>query len=329
MLALGRVRHREKIGDRGPMERPHQRIDQIGVAREYEIDQCIHDWQIPWGKFIRLYTKLLAQPHLSQWQNTESEGLLDRRYLNRLITAPHQQVIQKKRITKPLARTQITFLLDCSGSMKEHRLELASFVDVMVRILEGVGVTTEVLGYSTLAWQGGRPFKEWQKAGSSDNPGRLNERAHWIFKDHQTSWRRARLGMAALLKPDLYRESLDGEALLWAAQRLTQANQAMGDKKIILLSDGCPMDRATLQANGEAFLLDHLLHVLAWTKHTDIQVWGCGVGEEMRSAFKRRLSWELSTSKSSVPPSAALVVSAISNWAQELAGQASQQNSNY
>ena len=297
------------------------RITQLQHFRS-EIDQCIHAWQIPWGKFIRLYTALLAQPHLSQWQNTENEGILDRRYLNRLVTSPHQQAIQKKRITKPLARTQITFLLDCSGSMKEHRLELASFVDVMVRILEGAGVTTEVLGYSTLAWQGGRPFKEWQKAGGDENPGRLNERAHWIFKDRQTSWRKARLGMAALLKPDIYRESLDGEALLWATQRINQATQSSPDKKIILLSDGCPMDRATLQANGETFLLNHLLNVLAWTKHADIQVWGCGIGEEMRSAFKRRLSWELHASKSSVPASAALVVGAISNWAQELADQA-------
>ncbi len=297
------------------------RITQLQHFRS-EIDQCIHAWQIPWGKFIRLYTALLAQPHLSQWQNTENEGILDRRYLNRLVTSPHQQAIQKKRITKPLARTQITFLLDCSGSMKEHRLELASFVDVMVRILEGAGVTTEVLGYSTLAWQGGRPFKEWQKAGGDENPGRLNERAHWIFKDRQTSWRKARLGMAALLKPDIYRESLDGEALLWATQRINQATQSSPDKKIILLSDGCPMDRATLQANGETFLLNHLLNVLAWTKHTDIQVWGCGIGEEMRSAFKRRLSWELHVSKGSPPPSAALVVAAISNWAQELADQA-------
>jgi len=297
------------------------RITQLQHFRS-EIDQCIHAWQIPWGKFIRLYTALLAQPHLSQWQNTENEGILDRRYLNRLVTSPHQQAIQKKRITKPLARTQITFLLDCSGSMKEHRLELASFVDVMVRILEGAGVTTEVLGYSTLAWQGGRPFKEWQKAGGDENPGRLNERAHWIFKDRQTSWRKARLGMAALLKPDIYRESLDGEALLWATQRINQATQSSPDKKIILLSDGCPMDRATLQANGEIFLLNHLLNVLAWTKHTDIQVWGCGIGEEMRSAFKRRLSWELHVSKGSPPPSAALVVAAISNWAQELADQA-------
>ncbi len=297
------------------------RITQLQHFRS-EIDQCIHAWQIPWGKFIRLYTALLAQPHLSQWQNIENEGILDRRYLNRLVTSPHQQAIQKKRITKPLTRTQITFLLDCSGSMKEHRLELASFVDVMVRILEGAGVTTEVLGYSTLAWQGGRPFKEWQKAGGDENPGRLNERAHWIFKDRQTSWRKARLGMAALLKPDIYRESLDGEALLWATQRINQATQSSPDKKIILLSDGCPMDRATLQANGETFLLNHLLNVLAWTKHTDIQVWGCGIGEEMRSAFKRRLSWELHVSKGSPPPSAALVVAAISNWAQELADQA-------
>ena len=297
------------------------RAEQLQNFRN-EIDQCIQAWQIPWGKFIRLYTALLAQPHLSQWQNTENEGLLDRRYLNRLITSPLQQAIQIRRVTKPLARTQITFLLDCSGSMKEHRLELASFVDVMVRILESAGVATEVLGYSTLAWQGGRPFKEWQKMGQGENPGRLNERAHWIFKDQQTSWRKARLGMAALLKPDIYRESLDGEALLWATQRINQSTQSSRDKKIILLSDGCPMDRATLQANGETFLLNHLLNVLAWTKHADIQVWGCGIGEEMRSAFKRRLSWELHVSKGSPPPSAALVVAAISNWAQELADQA-------
>ncbi len=286
-----------------------------------EIDQCIQAWQIPWGKFMRIYTALLAQPQLSQWQNTANEGLLDRRHLIRVISSPLQAPVQKQQITKPLARTQITFLLDCSGSMKAQRLALASFIDVMVRILESAGVATEVLGYSTLAWQGGRPFKEWQKAGSGANPGRLNERAHWIFKDHQTSWRKARLGMAALLKPDLYRESLDGEALLWATNRIAKSGSAIHDKKIILLSDGCPMDRATQQANGEAFLLDHLLHVLAWTQQTKIQVWGCGIGEEMRSAFKQRLSWELHTSKDSQLPAAALVVTAISNWAQELADQ--------
>ncbi|WP_446917464.1 cobaltochelatase CobT-related protein, partial [Klebsiella pneumoniae] len=81
-------------------------------------------------------------------------------------------------------------------------------------------VATEVLGFTTGGWNGGRAWQEWLRAGRPPEPGRLNEIRHLVFKDADRSWRRARPGIAALLKADLYREGIDGEAVSWAVQRL-------------------------------------------------------------------------------------------------------------
>jgi cobaltochelatase CobT len=171
--------------------------------------------------------------------------------------------------------------------MKEQRMKIASYVDSLVRILEQAHIQTEVLGYSTRTWQGGRPFKEWQRNGQAPNPGRLNERAHWIFKDFQTNWRRARPGIAVLLRPEIYAESIDGEALLWAAQRLLNTDSISStNNKLILFSDGCPMDRATIEANGENFLKNHHLQAIEWCEQqSNLELWGCGIGEELRPYF--------------------------------------------
>jgi cobaltochelatase CobT len=195
--------------------------------------------------------------------------------------------------------------------MKDQRLKIATCVESLVRILEQANIQTEVLGYSTCAWQGGRPFKEWRRNGQMPNPGRLNERAHWIFKDFHTHWRKARPGIAALLRPEIYAESIDGEALLWAAQRLQKQVTSHGiNKKLIIFSDGCPMDRATIEANGEYFLKNHLLQAIAWCEQqVNFELWGCGIGEELRPFFPNRLSWN----PESENPSESLI-----NWAKEL-----------
>ena len=178
-----------------------------------------------------------------------------------------------------------------------------------MRILEQAHIQTEVLGYTTSTWQGGRPFKEWRRHGQIPNPGRLNERAHWIFKDFQTNWRRARSGIAALLRPEIYAESIDGEALLWAAQRLLNHNRNIHNK-LILFSDGCPMDRATIEANGENFLKNHLLQAIEWCEQqAHLELWGCGIGEELRHFFPNRLSWDQEGD---------LSVEQLENWAKEL-----------
>jgi cobaltochelatase CobT len=194
--------------------------------------------------------------------------------------------------------------------MKEQRIKIATCVDSLVRILEQSGIKTEVLGYSTSTWQGGRPFKEWRKNGQPPSPGRLNERAHWIFKDFDTSWRRSRAGIAALLRPEIYAESIDGEALLWAAERLQKSgNRTHINKTLILFSDGCPMDRATIEANGEEFLKDHLLQAISWCEQqANLQLWGCGIGSELRPSFEHRLSWDGEPNN---------VASTLKNWASE------------
>ena len=266
---------------------------------------------IPWGKLTKSYQHIFNTKTFKRWETTQTGGLLDRRYLTRIATAPLDPILYKHPAKKIEPLGSVTLLIDCSGSMKDQRLKIATCVDSLVRILEQAHIQTEVLGYSTSTWQGGRPFKEWRRGGQIPHPGRLNERAHWIFKDFHTHWRKARPGIAALLRPEIYAESIDGEAVLWAAQRLqNEGNNQSTPRKLILFSDGCPMDRATIEANGEHFLKNHLLQAIEWCEQQkNFELWGCGIGEELRAFFSHRLSWD----QESEDPSESLI-----NWTKEL-----------
>lgn len=283
---------------------------QLAIYQQ-ELSEEITKLNIPWGKLTRSYEKIFNTKTLKRWQTTETEGLLDRRYLTRIATAPLDPILYKHPSKKIEALGNVTLLIDCSGSMKDQRLKIATCVDSLVRILDQAQIQTEVLGYSTSTWHGGRPFKEWRGNGEIPNPGRLNERAHWIFKDFHTPWRKARPSIAALLRPEIYAESIDGEALLWAAQRLQkEITSHATNKKLILFSDGCPMDRASIEANGEHFLKNHLLKAIEWCEQQHhFELWGCGIGEELRPFFPNRLSWD----QEKEDPNENLI-----NWAKEL-----------
>jgi len=283
---------------------------QLAIYQQ-ELSEEIAKLNIPWGKLTKSYQHIFNTKTLKRWETTQTEGLLDRRYLTRIATAPLNPILYKHPAKKIEAKGSVTLLIDCSGSMKDQRLKIATCVDSLVRILEQAHIQTEVLGYSTSTWQGGRPFKEWRRGGQIPHPGRLNERAHWIFKDFQTHWRKARSGIAALLRPEIYAESIDGEAVLWAAQRLqNESGNQSTQRKLILFSDGCPMDRATIEANGEHFLKNHLLQAIEWCEQQkNFELWGCGIGEELRACFPHRLSWD----QESENPSESLI-----NWAKEL-----------
>jgi cobaltochelatase CobT len=285
------------------------RSAQLAIYQD-QLNQEIAKQNIPWAKLIRIYQQIFSSQLPKRWQTTEAEGLLDRRYLIRTATSPLQPALYKQLATTSKVNAKTTLLIDCSGSMKEQRVKIAACVDSLVRILEQAGIKTEVLGYSTSSWQGGRPFKEWRKNGQPPNPGRLNERAHWIFKDFDTNWRRSRAGIAALLRPEIYAESVDGEALIWATERLQNSSGSQRtNNMLILFSDGCPMDRATIEANGEEFLKNHLLQAIAWCEQqSHLQLWGCGIGSELRPAFQHRLSWDEDPNN---------IASTLKNWASE------------
>jgi cobaltochelatase CobT len=283
---------------------------QLAIYQQ-ELNEEIARQNITWGKLIRSYQSIFNTNTLKRWETTETEGAIDRRFLTCIATAPLDPVLYRHPAKKLEALGSVTLLIDCSGSMKDQRLKIATCVDALVRILEQAHIQTEVLGYSTSTWHGGRPFKEWRKSGQIPNPGRLNERAHWIFKDFHTHWRKARPGIAALLRPEIYAESMDGEALLWAAKRLQKKNSNKSNqKKLILFSDGCPMDRATIEANGEFFLKNHLLQAIEWCEQqNNLELWGCGIGDELRAFFSHRLSWDQEHENLS---------ECLINWAKEL-----------
>lgn len=229
---------------------------------------------------------LLCVPERSGHDSGAEEGQLDGAMLGRFIASPTESRLFKTERFEPVAAATVTFLVDCSGSMKQHAEGLAAFLDVLVRALDRIEVPCEVLGYTTGAWNGGRALKDWRSSGSPPNPGRLNELSHLVFKDAETSWRTGRLGLAAMLKSTLYREGIDGEAVRWALSRLGARD---GQRKIlVVVSDGSPADGATANANDENYLQHDLANVLREAEAAGgTTILGLGLGLDMSPYFRR------------------------------------------
>ncbi|MEO6320939.1 MAG: cobalt chelatase, partial [Polaromonas sp.] len=252
------------------------------LLREYRerLDKRIAGQGIHVARLARQLKALLAVPTREGWDGGQEEGHIDGRQLAQLVASPTERRLFRVERHEPVAHCQVNFLIDCSGSMREHIESVAMIVDVLVRALEQADVASEVLGFTTGAWNGGRARRDWLRAGRPAHPGRLNEVCHMVFKDAETPWRRARPDIAALLKADLFREGIDGEAVTWACQRMQGRGE--GRRLLIVISDGCPMDGATHQANDVHYLDHHLRQVVAQLEQTgQAEIFGVGVGLDL------------------------------------------------
>jgi cobaltochelatase CobT len=259
------------------------------------LDRCIERQGLSVARLARELSAVLATPVRDGWLHGQEEGYIDGRQLSQLITSPSERRLFRLEQHAPVTNSAVTFLIDCSGSMRQHIESVAILVDVMARALDQIGAATEVLGFTTNAWNGGRAQKAWMRAGRPPHPGRLNEVAHLIFKDSDTSWRRARPAMGALLKSDLFREGVDGEAVTWAAQRLVQRHD--GRRLLLVLSDGSPTDGATALANDVHYLDHHLAHVVAELQaQGEIEIYGVGVGLDLSPYYRHNRALDLSHS---------------------------------
>ncbi|UUC92799.1 MULTISPECIES: cobalt chelatase [Comamonas] len=244
------------------------------------------------GRLARYLQQRLASTQRNGWNFGLEEGHLDGSRLSLLVTDPQQRAIFKDEMQRPVNETAVTILMDCSGSMKTFARPLSLLLDVLGRALEMAGASVEILGFSTHAWNGGRTRRLWQRAGQPQFPGRLNERLHIVFKDGARPWRHARHGIAALRKPDIFREGIDGEAVEWACQRLRA--QTAQRRILLVVSDGCPMDTATHQANDEHYLDQHLRQVLAAQERMGgVKVCALGVGLDLGVFYRQRLAVDL------------------------------------
>lgn len=264
------------------------------LLKEYreQLDVRIAALGINIRRLARLFAAHLSTPQRDGWQFGEEEGHLDGRRLAQLVTSPAERRLFRREQYKPRANCLVSFLIDCSGSMKMHSESLTLMIDICTRALEMAGVTTEILGFTTSAWSGGRAQQEWMRQGRPRHPGRLNEVRHLVFKDAERPWRRARRDIAALLKHDLYREGIDGEAVDWACSRMLGRDEER--RILIVLSDGCPMDTATNLANDSFYLDNHLKAVVArHERQGDVEILGIGVGLDLGPFYRHHLTIDL------------------------------------
>lgn len=177
------------------------------------------------------------------------------------------------------ARSVVSFLIDHSGSMRGLRMLSALLaIETAVDALENAGIATEILGFTTRNWKGGRSRRAWRWAGKPRNPGRLCDIRHIIYgtadRPSKMPWH-----LRQALRPGLLHENIDGEALEWAGSRL---DPVRWDRRIIcVISDGAPVDDSTLIANEDRNLLvRHLKTIENSLRSTGIVVGFLLIGEE-------------------------------------------------
>lgn len=264
------------------------------LLREYRerLDERIAAQGINLPRLARLFASILAVPRRDGWLSGEEEGRIDGSRLSQLVSSPAERRLFRRERFRPAADCLVSILIDCSGSMKAHVEAVAAMADILIRALEMVGVRTELLGFTTGAWNGGRAYRDWLGSGRPRHPGRLNEVCHMVFKDADRSWRRARADIAALFKADLFREGIDGEAVEWACSRMLARSAAR--RILIVVSDGCPADGATGLANDPFYLDNHLREVVErHARQGAVDILGLGVGLDLSPFYRRCLATDM------------------------------------
>jgi cobaltochelatase CobT len=242
----------------------------------------------------RLAMKLeraLRTPVPVRWNDAQLEGGLDTKRLARLIASPLQPAVYRQPKIEPTMDTVVSLLLDCSGSMRGRPIRLAMLtVDVLLQTLERCHVQSELLGFTTKSWKGGESREAWVEAGKPEQPGRLNDLRHVIFKTADQRWQPRRAGLGVLLEAGVLKENIDGEALQWAARRLSLRPEKR--KILLVISDGAPVDDATLAANDEGLLDRHLRAVIAGigASSANIALTAIGIGHQVDRFYPRSIT---------------------------------------
>lgn len=237
----------------------------------------------------KLQRKLMAQQNRS-WTFDLEEGILDVARLTRVITDPTASLAFKEEEDTEFRDTVVTILIDNSGSMRGRPIMVAAVcADILARTLERCGVKTEILGFTTRAWKGGSSREDWLKAGKPAQPGRLNDLRHIIYKSADAPWRRARRNLGLMMREGLLKENIDGEALMWAHQRLIGRPEAR--RILMVISDGAPVDDSTLSVNSGHYLERHLRDVITEIEgKSPVQLIAIGIGHDVTRYYRRAVT---------------------------------------
>jgi cobaltochelatase CobT len=263
--------------------------EELGRLRAY-LDQQMGGLQNVVTRLAnRLQRRLMAQQARS-WDFDQEEGLLDAARLARVVVSPGHSLSYKIERETDFKDTVVSLLIDNSGSMRGRPIAIAAIcADILARTLERCGVATEILGFTTRGWKGGQSREAWLSAGRPPSPGRLNDLRHIIYKRADEPYRRARRNLGLMMREGLLKENIDGEALLWAHNRLIARPE---ERRILMvISDGAPVDDSTASANGGSYLERHLRQVIEWIeKRSTVELIAIGIGHDVTRYYGRAVT---------------------------------------
>ncbi len=274
-----------------------EEINAEDLADDFELDRLrkLLDRQLNNHRNIvtklanRLQRKLMAKQRRS-WQFDLEEGVLDASRLARVIANPDVPLTFKQERETPFKDTIVSILIDNSGSMRGRPIAIAAMTtDIIAQTLERCGLKTEILGFTTRAWKGGKSRELWLENGRPDKPGRLNDIRHIIYKDANAPIRKARKNLGLMLKEGLLKENIDGEAIVWAYNRLSKRPE---ERKILLvISDGAPVDDSTLSVNPSNILEMDLRSVIRWIEDKSVvELTAIGIGHDVTRYYERAIT---------------------------------------
>ncbi|MBL0318014.1 MAG: cobaltochelatase subunit CobT [Alphaproteobacteria bacterium] len=243
-------------------------------------------------------TRLLANQLMRQLMSKQQrhthlhleEGILDSRKLAQIVADPHYpQPYMWEEAAKQLDTT-ITLLVDNSGSMRDRPILMAALcADILAESLERCGIKVEILGFTTVDWRGGQSFKLWQANDKPHKPGRLNDLRHIVYKSADVPWRHAKPNLGLMLKEGLLKENIDGEAIIWACNRLAKRPEKR--RILMVLSDGAPVDDATSTHNHASYLDQHLRLVIQHIEQfSSIELCAIGIGHDVNSYYQQAVT---------------------------------------
>ncbi|HEX9464390.1 MAG TPA: cobaltochelatase subunit CobT [Alphaproteobacteria bacterium] len=237
----------------------------------------------------RLQRRLLARQNRA-WEFDLEEGMLDAARLSRVVTNPAYPLSYKREKDTKFRDTVVSLLIDNSGSMRGRPITVAAMsADILARTLERCSVKVEILGFTTRAWKGGQSRERWLSAGKPPGPGRLNDLRHIIYKAADAPWRRARKSLGLMLREGLLKENIDGEALLWAHNRLVGRPEQR--KILMVISDGAPVDDSTLSVNPGNYLERHLRDVIDYIEtRSPVELLAIGIGHDVTRYYHRAVT---------------------------------------
>jgi cobaltochelatase CobT len=110
-----------------------------------------------------------------------------------------------------------------------------------------------------------------------------------IYKSGDAPWRRARRNLGLMMREGLLKENIDGEALIWAHNRLLMRSEHR--RIMMVISDGAPVDDSTLSVNNGNYLERHLRGVIEQIEQkSPVELLAIGIGHDVTRYYRRAVT---------------------------------------